>query len=91
MLYVCEKFKNSLLVSVHAYLLLFVLMCGSHEMLYQNFCLFKIFNQLFLFKNGQPIFYSWKTKPLQLNLSHIVLLKFSKECSILFTSYFCID
>jgi hypothetical protein len=41
------------------------------------FGLFENFNHLFALKIGQPMFYSCKTKPLQLNLSSIVWLKFS--------------
>jgi hypothetical protein len=41
------------------------------------FGLFENFNHLFALKIGQPMFYSCKTKPLQLILSSIIWLKFS--------------
>jgi len=43
------------------------------------FDLFENSNHLFVLKIGQPMFYSCKTKPLQLNLSSVVWLKFSND------------
>jgi hypothetical protein len=51
-------------------------MCVSHEMLYQNFCLFKIFDQLFLVKMANLCF--GKKIPLPLKLSSFVFSSFPK-------------